>query len=144
MRAYMAIYGGSNGACMRAYMAIYGGSNGACIRAYMAIYGGIYGPYGSSNGACIRAYIGHIWGQPYRESREEGNNKESLPFPRPGKGITLSLSLPFPSPSSREGKGRENNPYFIPQRKYGYYNNIKEVLYRELVKLLFINFKLFV
>jgi len=61
---------------------------------------------------------GHIWEQPYRESREEGNNKESLPFPRPGKRITLGLSLPFPTPSSREGKGREGNLYPIPQRNY--------------------------
>jgi len=59
-------------------------------------------------------YIGHIWGQPYRESREEGNSRESLPFPRLGKGIAPGLSLPFPTPSSREGKGREGNPYPIP------------------------------
>jgi len=62
-------------------------------------------------------YIGHIWGQPYRESREEGNSRESLPFPGSGKGITPALSLPFPAPSSREGKGRESNLYPIPQRR---------------------------
>ncbi len=47
----------------------------------------------------------HIWpymGQPYRESREEGNSRESLPFP---------------APSSREGKGREGNPCPVPQRR---------------------------
>jgi hypothetical protein len=55
-------------------------------------------------------------GQPYRESREEGNSRESLLFLRSGKGITPGLSLPFPAPSSREGKGREGNPYPIPQR----------------------------
>jgi len=42
----------------------------------------------------MRAYIGHIWGQPYRESREEGNSRESLPFPGSGKGIAPGLSLP--------------------------------------------------
>jgi len=93
------------------------------------MHGRIYGPHGSSNGACMGAYIGHIWGhiwgihtriyghiweQPYRESREEGNSRESLPFFRPGKGITPGLSLLFPAPSSREGKGREGNPYPIP------------------------------
>jgi len=61
--------------------------------------------------------MGHIWGQPY-PGREEGNSRESLPFLGPGKGITLGLSLPFPAPSSREGKGREGNPYPIPQRNY--------------------------
>jgi len=61
MRAYMAIYGGSNGAYMRAYMAIYGGSNGACIRAYIAIYGGIHGPHGSSNGAAMGHACAHTW-----------------------------------------------------------------------------------
>jgi len=40
---------------------------------------------------------GHIW-QPYRESREEGNSRESLPFPGSGKGITPGLSLPCPIP----------------------------------------------
>ena len=104
MRAYMAIYGGSNGACMRAYMAIYGGThgphgsiNGAFMRAYMAIYGGIHGAHGSSNGACMRAYMGHIWGQPYRDGREEGNSRESpraCPFP----------ALPLPPGKGREGK----------------------------------------
>ncbi len=53
MGAYMAIYGGSNGACMRAYMAIYGGSNGACVRAYIAIYGVYMGHMGAAMGhAC--------------------------------------------------------------------------------------------
>jgi len=37
-------------------------------------------------------------GQPYRESREEGNSRESLPFPGSGKGITPGLSLPCPVP----------------------------------------------
>jgi len=55
-------------------------------------------------------------GQPYRESREEGNSRESLPFPRSRKGIIPGLSLPFPAPSSREGKRREGNLYPIPQR----------------------------
>jgi len=63
----------------------------------------------------MRAYIGHIWGQPY-PGREEGNSRESLPFPGPRKGIAPGLSLPFPAPSSREGKGREGNPYPVPQR----------------------------
>ena len=104
----------------------------ACAHTW-AIYGGIHGPHGSSNGACMGAYMGHIWGhtwgmharihghiweQPYRESREEGNNRESLPFLGSGKGIALSLSLPFLTPSSKEGKGREGNPYSIPQRSY--------------------------
>jgi len=58
--------------------------------------------------------MGAAMGQPYRESREEGNSRESLPFPGPRKGIALGLSLPFPAPFSREGKGREGNPYPIP------------------------------
>jgi len=62
----------------------------------------------------MRAYIGHIWGQPYRESREEENNRESLPFPRSRKGIILNLSLPFPTPSSKKEKRREGNFYSIP------------------------------
>jgi len=73
-------------------------------------------PYmGAANGACMRAYMGHIWGQPY-PGREEGNNRESLPFLGPGKGIAPGLSLPFPAPSLEEGegKGREGNPYPIP------------------------------
>jgi len=37
--------------------------------------------------------MGHM-GQPYRESREEGNSRESLPFP----------SLPLPPRKGREGK----------------------------------------
>jgi len=72
-------------------------------------------------GAAIGHTCAHIWpymGQPYKESREEGNSRESLPFPRSGKGISPGLSLLFPAPSSREGKGREGNPYPIPQRKY--------------------------
>jgi len=96
---------------------------------HWGIHGRIHRPYGSSNGACMRAYIGHIWGhtwgmhariyshiweQPYRESREEGNNRESLPFPGLRKGITPGLSFPFPAPSSKEGKRREGNPYSIP------------------------------
>jgi len=40
-------------------------------------------------------------GQPYRESREERNNRESLPFPGPGKGITPGLSLPYPIPERK-------------------------------------------
>jgi len=83
----------------------------ACAHTW-AIYGGIHGPHGSSNGACMGAYMGHIWGhtwgmharihghiweQPYRESREEGNNRElpwAYPFP----------SLPLPPGKGREGK----------------------------------------
>ena len=65
----------------------------ACAHIW-AIYGSIYEPHGSSNGACMRAYMGHIWGQPY-PGREEGNSRESLPFPGLGKGITLGLSLPY-------------------------------------------------
>jgi len=77
MRAYIAIYGGSNGACMRAYMAIYGGSNGACVRAYIAIYGVYMGHMGAAMGhACAHTWAtreqqwgmharihSHIWGQ---------------------------------------------------------------------------------
>jgi len=40
---------------------------------------------------------GHIWEQPYRESREEGNSRElprAYPFP----------SLPLPPGKGREGK----------------------------------------
>ncbi len=62
----------------------------------------------------IYAYIWPYMGQPYRESREEENNRESLPFLRLRKGIILGLFFPFPSPSFREGKGREDNPYPIP------------------------------
>jgi len=83
----------------------YGSSNGACMRAYMAIYGGIHGPHGSSNGACMGAYMGHM-GQPYRESREEGNSRESLPFP--------GSPCPFPSapfPVGREGSGGYSFPF---------------------------------
>jgi hypothetical protein len=58
----------------------------ACAHIW-AIHGGIHGPHRSSNGACMRAYMA-IYGQPYRESREEGNNRESLPFLKLGKGIT--------------------------------------------------------
>jgi len=57
---------------------------------------------------------GPFIGQPYKESREEGNSRESLPFPRSRKGITPGLSLPFPTPSFKEGKGREGNLYPIP------------------------------
>jgi len=74
------------------------------------IHGPYMGAYMGHMGAAMGHACAHTWpymGQPYRESREEGNNRESLPFPRSGKGITPGLSFPFPSPSSREGKGRE-------------------------------------
>ncbi len=58
---------------------------GAIWEQQWGMHARIYGPY---------------MGQPYKESREEGNNRESLPFLGPGKGITPGLSL----------------PYFIPQR----------------------------
>jgi len=113
MRAYIAIYGGSNGACMRAYMAIYGGSNGACMRAYIAIYGG-------SNGACVRAYMGHVWGSPIGRA---GKGFPVIPFPslRRGRELPSLRSLPFPSPVPFPGRGREGIPYPIPQRKNNKY-----------------------
>ncbi len=80
----------------------------------------IHGPYMGAVMGYVCAYIWPYMGQPYRESREEGNSRESLPFLRPGKGIALGLSFPFPTPSSREGKGREGNPYPIPQRSLKY------------------------
>ncbi len=135
MRAYMAIYGGIHGACMRAYMAIYGSihrphgsSNGACMGAYMGhiwghiwaiweqqwgmharIYGHIWGytwvTWEQQWGMYARIY-GHIWEQPYRESREEGNNRESLPFP---SNPCPFLSAPFPT--GREGSGGYSLPF---------------------------------
>jgi len=105
--------------------AIYAGKNGPYFEAVMGSYmghiwehqWGIYRPHGSSKWGMHARIHGHIWEQPYRESREEGNSRESLPFLGSGKGIAPGLSLPFPAPSSREGKGREGNPYPIPQRK---------------------------
>jgi len=106
IRAYIAIYGGSNGACMRAYMAIYG----ACIRAYMAIYGG-------SNGACARVYIGHVWGSPIGRA---GKGFPVILFPSllRGRELPSLRSLPFPSPVPFPGRGREEIPCSILQRKY--------------------------
>jgi len=52
------------------------------------------------------AYMAYIWEQPYRESREEGNSRESLPFP--------SNPCPFPSapfPAGREGSGGYSLPF---------------------------------
>jgi len=98
------MYGSSNGACIRAYMAMYGGihgshgsSNGACMRAYMGhiwehtwvtweqqwgMHARIHGPYMGAYMGHMGAAIGHAcaytWpymGQPYRESREEGNSR---------------------------------------------------------------------
>ncbi len=51
-------------------------------------------PYMGAYMGHMGAYMAHIWEQPYRESREEGNSRESLPFPGPGKGIASGLSLP--------------------------------------------------
>jgi len=94
MGAYMGHMGAVLGHACAHTWAMYGGSNGACMRAYMGHI------WGQQWGMHARIY-GHIW-QPYRESREEGNSRESLPFPGPGKGIT---------------PGREGNPYPIPQRR---------------------------
>jgi len=106
---YAAIYAGKNGPYFKA---VTGSYMGHIWEHQWGIHGRIYGPYGGSNGACLRAYIGHIWGhtwgmhtrihghiwdQPYRESREEGNSRElprAYPFP----------SLPLPPGKGREGK----------------------------------------
>ena len=118
--------------------------NGGYMRAYMAIYGGIYELHGSSNGVYMGAYMGHmgaaighvyshtwpymgaymgqLWGQQWGMYARIYGHIWGSPIGRAGrkgivgKGITPGLSLPFPSPSSREGNGREGNPYPIPQR----------------------------
>jgi len=97
MGAYMGHMGAAMGhACAHTWPYMGAAMGHTCAHTW-AIYGGIHGPHGSSNGAYMGAYMGHIWGhtwatweqqwgmhariyghiwgQPYRESREEGNNK---------------------------------------------------------------------
>ncbi len=106
---YMGVYMGHMGAAMgHTWAHIW-----ATWEQHWGMHARIHGPHGSSNGACMRAYMGHIWGQqwgmharihgpymgaamghacahiwpymgqPYRESREEGNSREGNPCPVP-------------------------------------------------------------
>ena len=52
-------------------------------------------------------YIGHIWRQPYRESREEGNSREGNPYPIPQRK----------SGEGGEGDNDINNNNFIKFNK---------------------------
>ncbi len=67
--------------------------------------------WGQQWGMHARIY-GHIWGSPIGRAGRKGI--AGNPFPSLDQGREMPRAYPFPAPSSREGKGREGNPYPIP------------------------------
>jgi len=113
---------------MRAYIGhTWGHTWGIHTRIHGHIWGHTWGMHARIHG--------HVWEQPYRESREEGNNKESLPFP--------SNPCSFPSapfPIRREGSGGYSLPFPSLFRSVIKLRDSLEYNYNNLLLYLFLNY----